>query len=64
MEYSLQYKECKEHQSYDEFTRDGPQQCGSQISYVFFPVFIIVINIMMFSLLMAVIIDLYQSYMT
>lgn len=56
-----EFVECLDDQSFNHFQLNGPQQCGTQMAYLYFCLFIVVINIMMFNLLMAVILDGYQT---
>lgn len=48
-------------QSYDDRIANGPKECGNQLAYIYFMMFIIVIHTMMMNLFMAVVLEGYCS---
>lgn len=49
--------DCKLEQSYEEMTRDGIKGCGTNISYIFFISFMVVISMLFMNLSVAAVIE-------
>ena len=52
---------CLEVQTYEEMMRDGPMECGTSLSYLYFALFIVVIQMMMLNLFIAVVLEGFSS---
>lgn len=57
----VQVEYCVQSQTYEDFKRDGPKECGNIGSYIFFGVFIVTIQMMMLNLFIAVVIEGFSS---
>ena len=57
----LENLECIENQSLESKLLDGPKECGTQMSYVYFILFIVIIQIMMLNLFTAVVLEGFSS---
>ena len=52
---------CKRDQTFDDLKEFGPQGCGGKDSYMYFVIFIVVIQMMMLNLFIAVVLEGFSS---
>lgn len=52
---------CKDNQSFEDLTKNGPKGCGTSFSYAYFASFIIIIHAMMLNLFIAVVLEGFSS---
>ena len=52
---------CVKEQSHESFIADGPKECGNFGSFIFFTIFIIIIQMMMLNLFIAVVVEGFAS---
>lgn len=52
---------CVSHQTYEDRQLHGPRECGTNLSYIYFGIFIIVFRMMMLNLFIAVVLEGFTS---
>lgn len=58
---TIEVEYCLMKQTYEQLMKDGPKECGSKISYIYFGIFIVIIQLLMLNLFIAVVIEGFGS---